>query len=74
MSDDRIQELEQQLDSFDLSKRKDTLNELLEMANSGKIKFAKTGTDINLHIHSFFSYNACGYSPSKIAWLGQKRG
>ncbi len=74
MSDDRIQELEQQLDSFDLSKRKEALNELLEMANSGKIEFAKTGTDVNLHIHSFFSYNACGYSPSKIAWLSKKRG
>ncbi len=74
MSDDRIQELELQLDSFDPSKRKEALNELFQMANSGKIEFARTGTDINLHIHSFYSYNACGYSPSKIAWLAKKRG
>jgi len=74
MSDDRIQELEQQLDSFDLSRRKDALKELLQMANSGKIELPLAGPDVNLHIHSFFSYNACGYSPSKIAWLSKKRG
>ena len=74
MSDNRIQELELQLDSLDISKRKDALNELLAMAKSGKIEFAETGSDVNLHIHSFYSYNACGYSPSKIAWLGGKRG
>ncbi len=74
MSDDMIQEFQQQLDSFDLSKRKAALRELLQMANSGKIEFAITGLDVNLHIHSFFSYNACGYSPSKIAWLAKKTG
>ncbi|MCJ7692604.1 MAG: PHP domain-containing protein [Sedimentisphaerales bacterium] len=74
MSDDRIQELEFQLDSFDISKRKAALKELLEMVRTGQIGLAKTGSDINLHIHSFYSYNACGYSPSKIAWLAKKRG
>jgi hypothetical protein len=74
MSDDRIQELEQQLDSFDLSKRKAALKELLQMTNSGKIELPETGSEVNLHIHSFYSYNACGYSPSKIAWLAKKRG
>ena len=74
MSGDRIQELELQLDSFDIIKRKDALKKLLETAKSGKIEFAETGSDVNLHIHSFYSYNACGYSPSKIAWLAKKRG
>lgn len=74
INDNRIQELELQLDSFDISKRKDALKELLETAKSGKIEFAETGSDVNLHIHSFYSYNACGYSPSKIAWLAKKRG
>ncbi len=74
MSDDTTQQLQQQLDSFDLSKRKAALKELLQMANSGKIEFAKTGLDVNLHIHSFYSYNTCGYSPSKIAWLAKKTG
>jgi hypothetical protein len=27
------------------------------------------GTDVNLRCHTTFSYNAYGYSPSKLAWL-----
>jgi len=74
MSNDRTSELELQLDNFDISERKDALKELLEMAKSGKVELAETGTDVNLHIHSFYSYNACGYSPAKIAWLAKKKG
>ena len=29
---------------------------------------------MNLHAHTFFSYNAYGYSPSKYAWLARKAG
>jgi hypothetical protein len=29
---------------------------------------------VNLHAHTFFSYNAYGYSPSKFAWLARKAG
>lgn len=68
MSDTKIQELELQLDSFNISKRKDALKELLSLA-----EFPETGSDVNLHLHSFYSYNACGYSPSKIAWLSRRR-
>ena len=32
------------------------------------------GADVNLHAHTFFSYNAYGYSPSKFAWLARKAG
>jgi hypothetical protein len=32
------------------------------------------GADVNLHAHTFFSYNAYGYSPSKYAWLARKAG
>ena len=28
----------------------------------------------NMHCHTFFSYNAYGYSPSGLAWLGKKEG
>lgn len=30
--------------------------------------------DVNLHCHTFFSYNSYGYSPSKFAWLARKSG
>jgi hypothetical protein len=69
-----IEQLEQQLDSFDAAQRKDALAKLWDLAKAGKIEFAKTTTDVNLHAHTFFSYNAYGYSPSKFAWLARKRG
>jgi PHP domain-containing protein len=74
MSDNMVQELELQLDSFDVSKRKDALTKLWDLTRRGDIELSPSGTDVNLHLHSFYSYNACGYSPSKIAWLAKKRG
>ena len=38
------------------------------------VKLPKPGTDVNVHCHTFFSYNSYGYSPSKFAWLGRKAG
>ena len=68
------EQLEQQLDSFDAAQRKDALAELWDLASAGKIALAEPGTDVNLHSHTFFSYNAYGYSSSKFAWLARKRG
>jgi hypothetical protein len=69
-----IETLEQQLDSFDAAQRQDALHQLWDLARTGKIELTPTGTDVNLHSHTFFSYNAYGYSPSKFAWLARKRG
>lgn len=69
-----IEKLEAQLDSFDSNERKEALEKLWQLAQKGRIGFTETSADVNLHIHSFYSYNACGYSPSKIAWLAKKRG
>jgi hypothetical protein len=69
-----IEQLERQLDSFDAAQRKNALAQLWDLANAGKIELAATTTDVNLHSHTFFSYNAYGYSPSKFAWLARKRG
>ena len=74
MSDNRIHELEQQLDSFDRVERKEALTSLWALAQAGEPGLAPSGTDVNLHLHSFYSYNACGYSPSKIAWKARKSG
>ena len=70
----QIESLEQQLDSFDAAKRKEALAKLWDLAKAGKIALAEPGSDVNLHAHTFFSYNAYGYSPSKFAWLARKRG
>ena len=63
-----IEKLELKLDSFDQHERKEALAELLAMASAGDIDLPSAGTDVNLHLHSFYSYNACNYSPTKIAW------
>lgn len=69
-----IEKLEQQLDSFDPLERKGALLALLEKVKSGEIVFCESCRDVNLHCHTFFSYNAYGYSPTKFAWLARKAG
>ena len=69
-----IEELEQKLDSFDSRQRKDALLALCDEVKAGRIDLPTPGTDVNLHCHTFFSYNSYGYSPSKFAWLARKAG
>jgi hypothetical protein len=69
-----IDELERKLDSFNPDQRKQALTELYEKAEAGQIDLPESGTDVNLHCHTFFSYNTYGYSPSKFAWLARKAG
>jgi hypothetical protein len=64
--------LEQTLDSFDYSKRKQALHSLIDEIKAGRIEFPKPGIAINLHCHTFFSYNCYGYSPTKFAYLARK--
>lgn len=54
-----------ELDNFDLSTREKTLEALLESQPAPQ---APADLVLNLHIHSFFSFNCCGYSPSRIVW------
>jgi hypothetical protein len=69
-----IEELEQQLDSFDSTERKQALMSLCEKVTAGEITLPKVGKAVNMHCHTFFSYNTYGYSPSKFAWLARKAG
>ena len=69
-----IEELESKLDSFDPGERKQALTALCEKVEAGEITLPRAGTDVNLHCHTFFSYNTYGYSPSKFAWLARKAG
>src|SRR5512144_900759 len=66
--------LEQQLDSFDAAERRQALLALVQLVEAGKVTFPLQGTAVNLHAHTFFSYNAYGFSPSKYAWLARKAG
>ena len=69
-----MESLEQQLDSFDPARRRQALLDLLQQSRDGGAAMPEPGTDVNLHAHTFFSYNAYGYSPSKFAWLARKAG
>ncbi|UCE48775.1 MAG: hypothetical protein JSW47_01240, partial [Phycisphaerales bacterium] len=69
-----VEELERKLDSFDGDQRRAALVELCDRVAAGQVHLPEPGTDINIHCHTFFSYNTYGYSPSKFAWLARKRG
>ena len=69
-----LEKLEHELDSFDPEQRKNTLSALWKKVETGQIDLPEAGTDVNIHCHTFFSYNTYGYSPSKFAWLARKAG
>jgi len=66
--------LEEKLDSFDDCERRQALAALRDDVQQGRSRLPSAGERINLHCHTFFSYNAYGYSPSKFAWLARKAG
>ncbi len=69
-----IEQLEQQLDSFNATERQQALQALCDSVESGQIELPPSGDFVNLHCHTFFSYNAYGYSPTTFAWLARKAG
>ncbi len=69
-----IEDLERKLDSFDPAERKKALMSLCEKVARGQISLPKPNSSVNMHCHTFFSYNTYGYSPSKFAWLARKAG
>jgi hypothetical protein len=67
----KARKLEESLSSFELSARESALRRLLD-ADGGRLPSA--GANLNLHFHSFFSFNAEDWSPSRIAWEARKAG
>lgn len=66
--------LETQLNDFDPAVRAAALAALLEQARRGATASAPETKVANMHCHTFFSFNAYGYSPSALAWLARKNG
>ena len=58
-----------QLSSFDSWKRVDALQTL-----AATTRFPEEVAAMNMHVHSFFSYNGEGWSPSRIAYEMRKMG
>ncbi|MFO7635597.1 MAG: hypothetical protein R6W76_23825, partial [Caldilinea sp.] len=63
-------QLEQALNRFDLASRRAALAELLHQHSDLP---APRGI-ANMHCHTFFSFNAYGYSPTGLAWLARQQG
>ncbi len=63
--------LEARLDDFDPAVRRAALAALAGL-HAGRLPAATGG--VNMHCHSFFSYNARGWSPGHIAWEARKGG
>ncbi len=58
-----ISSLCENLCSFDEGMRRDALKQL-----ATRTRFPEPGANFNMHCHSFFSYNANGWSPSRVAY------
>ena len=69
-----ITQLEAQLNDFDPAERTEALKALLAAARRGEVAVAPEADVANMHCHTFFSFNAYGYSPSALAWLARRNG
>lgn len=59
------------MNDFDPAVRSRALDEALAEAGDAH---PEPGPNVNMHMHSFFSYNAEGWSPTRIAWESRARG
>src|SRR5215510_5315754 len=66
--------LEVLLNGFDAKARAQSLNELVLLAKRGDVALEPEKDVANMHAHTFFSFNAYGYSPSALAWLAKTQG
>lgn len=73
-SREMIDALTEKLDGFDAEERREALLQLKAMADHGKVDVHEPRPEVNLHCHTFFSYNAYGYSPSRFAWEAHRYG
>lgn len=71
---DRLAGLEARLNGFDPAARAAALAELAAEMHAGAVPLAPPADLANMHAHTFFSFNAYGYSPSALAWLACKQG
>jgi hypothetical protein len=69
-----IADLESALNNFDLATRTTALAELVALAEAGDVQCEPEKPVVNMHCHTFFSFNAYGHSPTSLAWLARKRG
>jgi hypothetical protein len=69
-----IPELESRLNDFKPGVRRKALEALRALTRQGELDVNIETEVVNMHCHTFFSFNAYGFSPSALAWLGRKQG
>jgi hypothetical protein len=69
-----IAKLETRLNDFDPAIRAEMLAELSALVQAGTVELCPETDVVNMHCHTFFSFNAYGHSPTSLAWLGKRRG
>ena len=52
-----IEQFENKLDSFDANERREALEALVELVQKGDVELPPPSREVNLHCHTFFSYN-----------------
>ncbi|MFN8472589.1 MAG: hypothetical protein U0822_10395 [Anaerolineae bacterium] len=67
-------DLDGELNSASLEERLAAVCALAELKREGDLPVAPETDVVNMHCHSFFSFNAYGYSPSYLAWLAKRDG
>lgn len=70
----KLEELEERLKHFDASVRQEALQAISAEIRAGRLPLPPLSGAVNVHLHTFFSYNAEGYSPSRLIWEARKRG
>ncbi len=69
-----IEQIRQALNSFDRDERRAAVEELSRARAAGKWKPKPPGDWMNLHGHTFHSYNSEGWSPSRLVFEGVEAG
>lgn len=71
---EHITQLEARLNDFDRDNRMSAFQALIALVESGDITMPPFTEEVNVHAHTFFSFNAYGYSPAAFVWRARRRG
>ena len=69
-----VADLETRLNDFAPDVRAAALEELAGLARQGAVPLERESNVVNMHCHTFFSFNAYGHSPTSLAWLAKRSG
>ena len=74
MATSQAEQLESRLNDFEPAVRAAALGKLLALSETGEIGVSPGSDVVNMHCHTFYSFNAYGHSPTSIAWLAKRSG